>query len=116
MILQLQLLGNPNVGKSTIFNALTNSNQHTGNWAGKTVENKIGVMKKGNVSYQLYDLPGIYSLLPHSEEERVARDFLVFDEYDYNIVVCDASSLLRNLNLVKTKIFSFYILRFRAIF
>jgi len=98
--IKIALAGNPNVGKSTIFNYLTHSNQHTGNWAGKTVDNKVGVMKQEQKEYDIYDLPGIYSLLPHSEEEKLARDFLVFDEYDYTIVVCDASSLLRNLNLV----------------
>ncbi len=98
--IKMGLAGNPNVGKSTIFNSLTHSNQHTGNWAGKTVENAVGIMKNGEEIYKIYDLPGIYSLLPHSEEERVARDFLVFDDYDFVMVVCDASSLLRNLNLV----------------
>ena len=98
--IKIGLAGNPNVGKSTIFNYLTNSNQHTGNWAGKTVENKVGMMKNRGDTYMIYDLPGTYSLLPHSEEEKVARDFLVFEEYDFNVVVCDASSLLRNLNLV----------------
>ncbi len=98
--IKIGLSGNPNVGKSTIFNYLTYSKQHTGNWAGKTVENKVGIMKNQKKSYEIYDLPGTYSLLPHSEEETLARDFLIFEEYDYNVVVCDASSLLRNLNLV----------------
>ena len=96
----IALAGNPNVGKSTIFNSLTHSREHTGNWAGKTVGNKEGVMKYKDTKYSIYDLPGIYSLLPHSEEEKIARDFLIFDDYDFIVVVCDASSLLRNLNLV----------------
>lgn len=98
--IKIALAGNPNVGKSTIFNYLTNSRQHTGNWAGKTVSNKVGKMCYKNKKYYFYDLPGIYSLLPSSEEERVARDFLAFEEYDYIIVVCDNNNLLRNLNLV----------------
>ena len=97
---KIALAGNPNVGKSTIFNSLTHSREHTGNWAGKTVGNKEGIMRYKDNKYSIYDLPGIYSLLPHSEEERIARDFLIFDDYDFIIVVCDASSLLRNLNLV----------------
>jgi len=98
--IKIALAGNPNVGKSTIFNYLTNSKQHTGNWAGKTVNNQLGKMHYKNNNYYIYDLPGIYSLLPHSEEERVARDFLAFEEYDYIMVVCDGTNLLRNLNLV----------------
>lgn len=97
---KIVLAGNPNVGKSTIFNTLTHSKQHTGNWAGKTVDNKVGVMSYLKRNYYIYDLPGTYSLLPHSEEERIARDFLLFEEYDFIVVVCDASNLLRNLNLV----------------
>jgi len=98
--MKIGLAGNPNVGKSTIFNALTGAKQHTGNWAGKTVENAVGYMKNTNNSCEIYDLPGIYSLLPHSFEEVLARDFLVFEKYDFVVVVCDASALLRNLNLV----------------
>ena len=98
--IKICLAGNPNVGKSTIFNALTHSKQHTGNWAGKTVDNQVGIMKYKNNNYYIYDLPGTYSLLAHSKEECLARNFLVFEEYDFIVVVCDSSNLLRNLNFV----------------
>lgn len=97
--IRIALAGNPNVGKSTVFNALTGLKQHTGNWAGKTVENAEGIMKFRNKKYRIYDLPGTYSLLSHSEEETVARDFICFSKPDITIVVCDATSLERNLNL-----------------
>ena len=97
---KLGLAGNPNVGKSTVFNALTGLNQHTGNWPGKTVSNASGTFEKNGKEYIIYDLPGTYSLIPHSAEEEVARDFICYEEYDLMILVCDAVCLERNLNLV----------------
>lgn len=94
------LAGNPNVGKSTVFNALTGMHQHTGNWAGKTVTNAAGVYRFAGEAYTLMDLPGAYSLLAHSEEEAHADNFILFGEYDAAAVVCDATCLERNLNLV----------------
>ena len=92
--------GNPNVGKSTIFNELTGLNQHTGNWAGKTVELAEGFYTYKNKEYKLVDLPGTYSLMANSKEEEVARDFICSDIPDKIVVVCDATCLERNLNLV----------------
>lgn len=98
--LTVALAGNPNVGKSTIFNALTGMHQHTGNWTGKTVETAAGYFKTENHRFRLVDLPGTYSLMPHSPEEAVARDFIVNNKPDAVIVVCDATTLARNLTLV----------------
>ena len=95
----IALAGNPNVGKSTVFNALTGLNQHTGNWPGKTVESARGTCTVHGTSFELVDLPGCYSLLSHSEEEEVSRDFICFQHPDAVIVVCDATCLERNLDL-----------------
>lgn len=94
------LMGNPNVGKSTVFNEITGSHQHTGNWTGKTVDIAKGEYYYKFSNYELIDLPGTYSLLSSSEEERLARDYLCFENYDCVVCVVDATNLLRNLNLV----------------
>ena len=94
------LAGNPNVGKSTVFNGLTGLNQHTGNWPGKTVASAQGFCATRRHSYVMVDIPGTYSLMAHSAEEEVARNFICFGEPDAVVVVCDATCLERNLNLV----------------
>lgn len=94
------LAGNPNTGKSTVFNALTGLRQHTGNWPGKTVTRAEGGYEYAGVRYKLVDLPGTYSLLSASQDEEIARDFLLFGQPDCTIVVTDATCLERNLNLV----------------
>lgn len=96
----IALAGNPNVGKSTVFNAITGMKQHTGNWPGKTVATAQGSCTYQGTEYRWVDLPGTYSLLAHSAEEEVARDFICFGGADATVIVCDATCLERNLNLV----------------
>ncbi|MEO2682783.1 FeoB small GTPase domain-containing protein, partial [Clostridium butyricum] len=96
----IALGGNPNVGKSTIFNGLTGLNQHTGNWPGKTVTNATGSYTFKNFQFTLVDIPGTYSLMANSVEEEVARDFICFGNPDLTVIVLDATCLERNLNLV----------------
>lgn len=94
------LLGNPNVGKTTLFNSITGLRQHTGNWPGKTVSNAEGKLKIKDKTYNIIDLPGIYSLNAYSEEEQIAKNFIKNKDIDIILVVVDATSLERNLNLV----------------
>ena len=96
----LALAGNPNTGKSTVFNALTGLHQHTGNWPGKTVTRAEGAYAYGEKRYRIVDLPGTYSLLSTSSDEEVARDFILFGRPDVTVIVVDATRLERNLNLV----------------
>lgn len=95
----IALAGNPNTGKSTVFNALTGLRQHTGNWPGKTVARAEGGFQFGDRRFKLVDLPGTYSLLASSVDEEIARDFILFGQPDVTVIVADATRLERNLNL-----------------
>lgn len=95
----IALAGNPNTGKSTIFNALTGLRQHVGNWPGKTVERAEGGFKYNDRHYKLVDLPGTYSLLSTSADEEIARDFILFGQPHVTVIVVDATRVERNLNL-----------------
>lgn len=95
----IAMAGNPNTGKSTLFNTLTGMRQHTGNWAGKTVLKAQGHFNYSGISYKMIDLPGTYSLYSNSADEETARDYILFEQPDVTLVVLDATSLERNLNL-----------------
>lgn len=94
------IAGNPNTGKSTVFNSLTGLRQHTGNWPGKTVVRAEGAFEYNKKKFKLIDLPGTYSLLSTSQDEEVARNFILFGKPNVTVIVVDASRLERNLNLV----------------
>lgn len=96
----ITLAGNPNTGKSTVFNNLTGLRQHTGNWPGKTVTRAEGGFIFNEKRYKVVDLPGTYSLLSTSTDEEVARDFILFGQPDVTVIVADATRLERNLNLI----------------
>jgi len=96
----IALAGNPNAGKSTVFNALTGARQHVGNWPGKTVEKKEGTWVCNGATYQVVDLPGTYSLTAFSMEEIITRDYIIDERPDAVVVVVDAANLERNLYLV----------------
>ncbi len=96
----IAIAGNPNVGKSTVFNSLTGLHQHTGNWPGKTVSNAMGITNFMDKDFLLVDIPGTYSIMSNSQEEEIARDYICFGNPDCTVVVVDSTCLERNLNLV----------------